>query len=279
MKILVVGKGHMGKILEKELPNTVLYPQRIQQMEQKDLEGYNVVINTAAKTDLPWCESNAREAFEHNVECAFKLGRFCCDVGLPLIQFSSGCIWKGPYTHLKRPFRPTSPADPACFYSWTKVAAEGILLREFVDGLHILRPRQVYSDEPSPRNTLWKLNSYPKLLDTPNSMTSSATIQKCISRIIEDEDTLYSNRVWNLYDLGITSPFKVGMMLFKRGLRKKPKKLEKKDLDTWHKPQRVDVVMEDYRMERVVDPPNVNDELERMIDLFAKNLKKKGKTA
>jgi len=273
MNILIVGQGHMGKILEKGLPSATLCQKRIQEMTRLDVQPFDVVVNTAAKTDLPWCEEHPMEAFEENVIAAVKLGRLAANEGIPLIHLSSGCIWKGPYNSYGTPFRPTSLPDPACFYSWTKVAAEGILMNEKPTALHILRPRQVYSDSPSPRNTLFKLNTYKKLLDTPNSMTSVDTIKKCILGIIKDSETLNQIKVWNLYDIGVTSPYQVGMLLHEAGLREKPELLEKKDLDTWHKPQRVDAVMEDIFMEKFVEPPMVQDELRRVIALFAVKLK------
>lgn len=272
MNILIVGNGHMGSILEKGIPNAVLCQKRISEMTTGDLLDFDVVVNTAAKTDLPWCEEHPREAFEDNVEAAVKLGRLASSVGIPLIHFSSGCIWKGPYDKAGKPFTNHSPADPACFYSWTKVAAEAILLSEKRIGLHILRPRQVYSDSPSSRNTLFKLMKYKKLLDTPNSMTSSDTIKKCIMRIISDKSLLNEIRIWNLYDIGVTSPYEVGMILHEAGLRDKPESLNKNDLDTWHKPQRVDAVMEDSFMETIVNPPVVQDELRRLVASFAKKI-------
>ena len=55
------------------------------------------------------------------------------------------------------------------------------------------------------------------------------------------------------------------------GLRAKPERLEKNDLDSWHKPKRVDVVLADPFFETLAEPPRVEDELRRNIALFALN--------
>jgi len=271
VNILIVGTGHMGQILEKELSGK-LCKKRIQEMTSEDIRGFDVVVNTAGKTDLPYCENNPLDAFENNVQAPLMLLRMCQNELANLIHFSSGCIWKGPYNASGSPFSPESPPTPACFYSWTKAAAEAMLLKEAFVGLHILRPRQVFSSSVSPRNTLTKLLRYPDLLDTPNSMTSDATIVKAIKRICADKLEFKSKRVWNLYDIGVTSPYKVGMMLHDAGLRLAPKILEKNALDSWHKPQRVDAVMCDIYMEKFVEPGIIEGELNKAINGLVKNL-------
>src|SRR5205823_4133626 len=101
------------------------------------------------------------------------------------LHFSSGCIWDGPYDDNGKPFTPLHPARPAAYYSWTKAACDALLLGEDPENVAILRPRQVYSSLRSPRNTISKLNSYPKLVDTPNSMSSMdiivKTVRHCLS--------------------------------------------------------------------------------------------------
>ena len=72
--------------------------------------------------------------------------------------------------------------------------------------------------------------------------------------------------MWNLYDRGITTPFEVGILLWKRRLREKPELLQKADLDAFHVPKRVDTVLRDDRFELTVDVNSVHDELERAIE-------------
>ncbi len=85
----------------------------------------------------------------------------------------------------------------------------------------ILRPRQVYSGNVShegrTRNTLLKMMKYPKLVDTPNSVSSMSIIEKTLRHVLAAKENW--SGVWNLYDRGITSPFDIGEILWRAGLR------------------------------------------------------------
>lgn len=280
MKILLVGKGHMGQFLRDEfkVPPELFWTDDLEKLTTAKLEEIkpDAVINTAAKTDLPWVESNKDEAFRCNVIAPLNLYRAIKRMNgarIPLIHFSSGCIWDGPYDVDGKPFKPDSPPTPACWYSWTKAMCDSMMLQEAMGPLQILRPRQVYSSSSSPRNTLVKLNGYQKLLDMPNSMTSLATIAKTI-RAILDTQVKFFVRVMNVYDVGYSTPYQVGMKLAAAGCRHAPKRVEKAELDGWHKPKRVDAVIEDKFFEGLVLPPPVDAELDRNIKIFAAEFKK-----
>lgn len=271
-RLLLIGRGHLGTFLKGRLsvPDELHYTAELGCLDAETLARLrpDVVVNTAGKTDLRWCEDHALEAFRCNVTAPLNLWRAMSSAGL-LIQLSSGCIWDGPYDGEGRPFEPDSPPHPACFYSWTKACGDALLLREAGNRpLCILRPRQLYSPLPMPRNTLTKLRSYPRLIDTPNSMTSAETVARSIERAVEQPDLFRSGRVLNVYDRGITSPFRVATLLAQAGLRQAPSPLTKKDLDQELKPKRVDAVLHDAWFEELVRPPEVENELTRVIDEF-----------
>ena len=275
-RVLVIGKGHVGGYFKSHwnLPDELHWTREMADLDAATLQRLRpeVVINTAGKTDLPWCEQQALETFRCNVSAPLLLYRSlgaAFEKRVAFIHMSSGCVWDGPYRADGKPFRPTDPPTPACFYSWTKAACDALLLAELKAPLLILRPRQVYSPLNSPRNTLTKLRGYPKLLDTPNSMTAAATLVRTIDRALASTDLAVWNRILNVYERGITSPFEVGTFLAQAGLRQLPEKLTKSDLDVWHKPKRVDAVIEDPFFEALVDPPVVQDELRRNIALYA----------
>lgn len=278
--ILVLGKGHLGSYLARkwnirsefhwrtELSD--LTPDFLQKLRPR------AIVNTVGKTDLRWCEENAREAYRCNVEVPLALFRIAShsSVKIPLIHISSGCVWDGPYNALGKPFTVEQTVTPQAFYSWTKVSADTLLINEACrseyGALAILRPRQVYSDSPANRNTLSKLRTYKELIDTPNSMTSADTIARTIETIIEYKKYGYNGKwIYNVYDKGITSPFKVGQLLAEAKVREKPILMEKDFLDTILRPKRVDTVLYDYDFEYLVEPPNVEDELKRVIGHYA----------
>jgi dTDP-4-dehydrorhamnose reductase len=275
-KILLIGKGHLGGFLRARwaLTDEQHWTREMAELDEAALRRIapDGVVNTAGKTDLRWCEDNAAECFRCNTAAPLGVYRAIKNAfkgKIPYIQMSSGCVWDGPYRADGKPFQPYDPPTPACFYSWTKSACDALLRAEMTSPLLILRPRQVYSPLRSPRNTLTKLAGYPKLLDTPNSMTSAETIARTIETALEGERPCWG-RIMNVYERGITSPYEVGSFLAAAGVRAQPEKLTKSDLDSWHKPKRVDAVIEDKFFEELVQPPTVQEELKRVVGLYAK---------
>ena len=273
-RILLIGKGHLGGFLKQRwgLSADFHWTREMADLDEATLRKLDpeVVVNTAGKTELRWCEDNAAECFRCNAGApvyVYRAVKAAFKNRVPYIHLSSGCVWDGPYRADGKAFQPFDPPTPACFYAWSKAACDAMLRAESTSPLLILRPRQVYSPLASPRNTLTKLASYPKLLDTPNSMTSADTIAKTIEIALEKPCW---GRILNVYERGYSSPFEVGTLLAEAGVRKMPEKLTKSELDAWHKPKRVDAVIEDKFFEDLVQPPSVQEELKRNIALYAK---------
>ena len=270
MRTIIIGEGHLGTYLSQHVEGAELWRGRMENFDGKDLHAEDVVVCAAGKTDLPWCEANAAEAIRINIAEPVKLFRRVIASDAKYIHLSSGCVWDGPYRADGKAFTPEDPPTPACLYGWTKAACDSMILDSFSGRVVILRPRQVYSPVWSPRNTLTKLLKYERLLDTPNSMTSASTIVRTISLMVSVPDHILWSGVVNVYDRGISSPFKVGMLLAEAGLRKPPERLEKADLDSWHHPRRVDTVLYNEDFERTIQPPEVETELRRVIAAFAR---------
>jgi dTDP-4-dehydrorhamnose reductase len=276
--IYIVGQGHLGKILTKELGDLVCgtWSKEMDDLSIDELkkQNHDVVVCCAGKTELAWCEANPLETFRCNVSAPLGLFRRVSSLGKTFINISSGCIWDGPYGEDGEPFGPDAPATPAAFYSWTKACCDALMMRDpSPGGLFILRPRQVYSCEDAPRNALMKIRGYESLIENHNSMTSAYTIAKTIKVL---HQRLYSaptketieRRILSVYDRGVFSPFKMGVILAETGLRDMPKKMTKTDLDGWLSPRRVDAVMKDELFEEWVNPPEVEDEVRRVVSLI-----------
>lgn len=272
-KILLLGRGQIGSALARDLTDFDLqvWPGDIDDLTSEALEAIapDAVINAAGKTELAWCEANAREAMRSNLEAPVQLyQRILAMPGIRFIHFSSGCIWDGPYTGEGKPFTPNDAPSPACLYSWTKAAADAMLLGLDSQRIAILRPRQVYSGNRHPRNTLLKLQRYPKLVDTPNSVSSIGVIEKTLRHVVMTKENW--SGVWNVYDRGVTSPFEIGKMLSKAGLREQPLRISKAELDTFHKPKRVDTVLYDARFEAAIQPEEVRQVLANTMEELKK---------
>jgi len=276
-KILLLGRGQIGSALARDLTdfNLHVWPHDIDDLTSEVLREIapDVVINAAGKTDLAWCEANAREALRSNLEAPVRLYERILKLKssgteesreMRFIHFSSGCIWDGPYTPEGKPFTPADPPTPACLYSWTKAAADAMLLELSSERIAILRPRQVYSGSHHARNILLKLQHYPKLVDTPNSVSSIGVIEKTLRHVTTANENW--SGVWNVYDRGVTSPYEIGEMLWKAGLRNQPQRISKEELDSFHKPKRVDTVLFDARFEQVIHPEEVKAQIAAAMD-------------
>ncbi len=278
-KILLIGRGQIGAALARDLADfdVHIWPHDIDDLTQDALESIapDAVVNVAGKTDLAWCEANAREAIRSNLEAPVRLyermlslkpsasGRGLGE-GIRFIHFSSGCVWDGPYTTDGKPFTPDSPPTPACLYSWTKAAADAMLLGLNSERIAILRPRQVYSGNEHLRNSLVKLLRYPKLIDTPNSVSSIDVIEKTVRHVLTERNKW--SGIWNIYDRGVTTPLAIGELLWKAGLREQPFRISKEELDAFHKPKRVDTVLFDDRFETAIHPEDVQLQLAQAIE-------------
>jgi dTDP-4-dehydrorhamnose reductase len=271
-KVLLIGRGQVGTELNERLHDVELHwwDGRIEDVTRKMLQSLtpDVVVNAAGKTDLLWCENNAREAFTSNVEAPVELYKRILTAKKPVrfIHLSSGCIWDGPYDENGDAFEPMSAPSPASYYAWTKAACDALLLSIDPGNVAVLRPRQVYSSRESARNTLMKLLRYPKLIDTPNSMSSAEVIAKTVQELLTVQSW---SGVYNVYDRGVTTPYHIGLMLAEAGLREKPVRIEKTELDAWHKPRRVDTVIHDQRFEDLVEPKEVDEVLNESIAAIA----------
>ncbi len=284
-KLLLIGRGHLGSFLKNrlEVPDELHWTREMAEIDAATLKELSpdAVINTAGKTDLSWCEANPLETFRCNVAAPLGILRALQGAlgnATPFIHVSSGCVWDGPYKADGSPFEPNDAPVPACFYSWTKASCDALMLRE-AEGfpLVILRPRQVYSPLPSPRNTLGKLGRYPGLIDTPNSMTSAETIAQAIECAVDPEKGPQAyGKIINVYERGLTSPFKVGTIMAEAGLREKPVLITKADLDQTLIPKRVDTVLHDAFFEGWVKPPEIEGELRRVVAEYGRRMKAEG---
>lgn len=281
MKILIIGRGHLGSFLANFFDGVDQVVWHKGQMADVTVEAIRksrceAIVNTAAKTDIDWCQANPIEAWHNNVVeplALFKRAQNALPMYGKFIQISSGCVWDGPYHSNGQPFQPDDAVSPACFYTWSKAACDALLLREARSTrLAIVRFRQLFSHMMEfERNTLRKLVSYESLHDNPNSMCSAETVGRAIRAICDDRFSL--PRVLNVYDLGVYSPFRVARMLNQKGLRGVPKLSMKDELDSQPRTRRVDTVLKDDSFESVVHPRGVDQELISVINTIVETNK------
>lgn len=216
MKILVLGNGFVGKPLAEYL-GADISTKRLNTIDHFDLDPYDVVINTAAKTSIDWCEKHRIETFDTNVIDAVKLAQIAKG---RYVFFSSACIFKSE-DEFDINYENSIP-NPQCFYTYTKLMAEQLLEEVRPDAL-IIRPRLLISEKSHPRNSIDKLLKYDQIITSPESMTVLEDLLPKLKTLIEGK---YQG-AFNIFNAGVMSPSEI-MDIFKHPHTK----ITKKQLDT-----------------------------------------------
>lgn len=258
MKILIFGKGQMSG------PFTEYYESKghtVHSAEGADITKIDdiraaikqyqpdTVINLAAKTYLDWCEKNKLECFHVNVLGADNVAAVCQEAGAYLLHVSTGCMQESLSENDLH--KEEDPVNPTSFYSWTKHwADEMILVRAQRSNLKalILRPRQPSSAKASHLNSFVKMLTFPRFIDTPNSMT-------ILEDFIEVSEKMLMAGITGLYNVanpGVLSPYKVALLLKEYV---KPdmvvEKMTKDELNRLMFARRIDSALDTSKLERM----------------------------
>jgi len=236
MNILVIGNGFIGKPLAEKL-NAFTTQKRLHELTELDLSNFDVVINTAAKTNIDWCDKNREETFDTNVTQAVRLAKM---VKGKYVFFSSGCIFKSENPNQIN--YENSVPNPQCFYTYTKLMAEQ-LLEEIRPDTLIIRPRLLISEKSHPRNTIDKLLNYDKVLTTQESATILEDLIDIVCELVKDD----CQGSYNITNPGTISPSEI-MEIFQHPHQK----INKEELDdvTIGRARRVSTILgtkRDYR--------------------------------
>src|SRR5437899_12480770 len=102
MKVIIIGKGQVGTALHDALSEHEIFhlTRDIDELSTEEIIPIapEAIITAAGKTDLKWCEENAREAFRCNVEAPVSLYQRITSLNkknsspIRYLHFSSGCI-------------------------------------------------------------------------------------------------------------------------------------------------------------------------------------------
>ncbi len=82
----------------------------------------DLVINTAAYSDVDGCERDPKRAHESNALAVKYLASLCGRVAVPLVHISTDYVFDG-YDQ-KTPYTETAPTGPRCVYGLTKLEGE-----------------------------------------------------------------------------------------------------------------------------------------------------------
>ncbi len=102
-----------------------------------------VVINTAAYTQVDVAESNAEPAYAINAEAVKKLAETCKKFRCKLLHISTDYVFDG---SAKAPYKETETTNPITLYGKSKLAGEVFILESGLTDFAIVRTSWLYSN-------------------------------------------------------------------------------------------------------------------------------------
>jgi dTDP-4-dehydrorhamnose reductase len=149
----------------------------------------NLIIHTAALTNLDYCEKNKKDAWEVNVEGTRNIALACREIGAKMIYVSTDYVFDGNNGRYKE----TDTPNPISTYAQTKYEGERIV-SELSNHL-ICRTSVLYGNHPRPNFVVWVVNELRKgnkinvVKDQFNSPTLADDLSDMIIKLVEAEQT------------------------------------------------------------------------------------------
>ena len=210
MKV-IIGSGKVANIIKND-DDVILSHSQIEIKDESLVEEViskfpvgTVIINTAAKINLEWCEENKEESRLVNVEGAVNVAKVCKKYGHHLVHVSSGCIFDGMET--EKIYTEVDEPTPASWYAKTKSDADVAIMSLGYDKITVVRPRQLISAVPNPTNMLTKFVNLQNgdFIDSKNSITCIEDMKLMIDHLIDKKH--YG--IYNLANIGWLSPYQI----------------------------------------------------------------------
>jgi dTDP-4-dehydrorhamnose reductase len=107
---------------------------------------FDLLINSAAATNVDWCENNPRLAHRINGTAVAELAAIAAERGVRMIHISTDYVFDG---KSKRPYLESDPATPISVYGWAKKAGESALIDVSLNHLAIRVSWIFGPDKPS----------------------------------------------------------------------------------------------------------------------------------
>lgn len=147
MKVAVT--GFYGGLVHDKLVKMGCTPVNADIMLQSDLADIldymhpNVVIHTAAMTDVDKCERDTHRAFLVNVRGSTLLAEVCQKLNIHLIYLSTCHIFDG---KAKRPYKEQDNPKPLNVYGWTKWMGEMSVI-DFAERVTTIRISKIFNKQ------------------------------------------------------------------------------------------------------------------------------------
>ena len=199
MKILITGSnGMLGHDLTEVLKDNhelVLTTSKTLDITDKDNvfdviseNKPDIVINSAAYTDVDGCESNPDLAYDVNGEGVKNLALACREVDCPLVHISTDYVFNGENT---RPWVEDDETGPISVYGKSKLKGEAYI-QEILDRYFILRTAWLYgiNGRNFPKTMLELAQNHSEITvvyDEVGTPTYTPDLARAISELIETD--------------------------------------------------------------------------------------------
>jgi dTDP-4-dehydrorhamnose reductase len=146
--------------------------------------GHDVVINTAAYTQVDDAESHEDVAFGVNASGAQNLAVAAREVGARLIHLSTDYVFNGSATS---PYAEATRRDPISAYGRTKAMGEELVLAAHADGTAIVRTAWLYGEHgPNFVDTILRLSNERDTLQVVDDQRGQPTWSRDLANRIAD---------------------------------------------------------------------------------------------
>ena len=194
MKILITGaNGLLGHELTSILKDHTLILLSHSQLDISDSESVNkqidssspdIVINSAAYTQVDACESNYDLVYSSNALGPKNLAIKCKELDIPLIHISTDYVFEGNEKE-NLPLKENDKLGPKTVYGKTKLEGEK-LVQENCDKYFILRTAWLYGEGKNFVKTMLYLSKKNKELKVVNDQIGSPTYAKDLAKAIKE---------------------------------------------------------------------------------------------
>ena len=294
--ILILGKGYIGTYLASYLKsnnNNVVHisksdldytnPANFELLLKKHNETYHGridwVINCSAYTGNPSidsCEDHKEDCFNYNVLVPLHLTKVCNNINIPIIHFSTGCLYEGYEKIFTEQDVPNLGIDcyGSSFYSKTKDCFERLSSSM---QRHIFRIRLPFNGVYEPKNYLFKLINYDNITSNQNSITCVDDLLVFVDKFTDLSDKLPQTGIYNVVNTGSVDNFTVLDMLKERGISNKKWKFIS-ELELNLKAKRSNCIISTEKIKLLnLELPSVTISLKKSIDLIYKQWTKLNK--
>lgn len=171
---------------------------------QKEID---LLINTAAYTDVDGCETNEKHAMAVNAEAPGKMATIAADHGVKFVHYSTDYVFQGTS---EEPYTETDPTDPINMYGQSKEKGEKLVMEHHPNAI-LIRTAWLYGQGGNNfiRTIYENLQNNQEVqivTDQQGSPTSTKTVAEATIHLIREQE----KGLYHVTNTGSTNWFEVG---------------------------------------------------------------------